>query len=401
MLLFETVNMAVARIVTLVALAIMGFVLCWSEFRTVPAHMRRLDEAFHRGTFFGPMHVVRDSGKRLYEPELDIFFPDTTARFKRNVQYCQWTERRIHHSNSEYVSASCRGGVHCRSLYDPISCGAQPGCYFDLGGDYGPNRAHYSYTVQWMASPVNSDMFHSHQMGFNNPRVTERVEEVEVNAEVEFENGLLTNAKHLTGVLSSSQYHFKPEDYESLKQSSAYAKGFIFMDQNYVTLDYSRISSEHEFFKNLNRFSNYMQSGHIDFAGPSLCTPGDIRLSYTLSEIPFGDSVSIVATKRGGSIVPIESHVHEGETLYYSRTGEKAPTKRVLLDLEAQDVFWWQVFWRLLFAGIMTPFTVVMVVTEYRQLVVDQAAEEEEKKEAEAEAEAKAKGEKRETKKSQ
>merc|ERR1739848_794835 len=147
-----------------------------------------------------------------------------------------------------------------------------------------------------MAAPVNSDFFHTTFVEFQNPKVTQPVEEIVRNAMVELDNGLLTSAEHLGSIMTEKRHHFTPEDYERLKSSRAYQTGFVFMDENYITLDYSRISNEHEFFKNMHRISQYMQTGHIDFAGPSLCTPGDIRISYSEYSIPYGDTFSIVAT---------------------------------------------------------------------------------------------------------
>ena len=64
-----------------------------------------------------------------------------------------------------------------------------------------------------------------------------------------------------------------------------------------------------------------------------------------------------MATKRGTEVVA-------DAKMYYVRKGDLSH-RRALLDIEAEDVFWWQNFWRILFAGVMTPLCVLMVRSEW------------------------------------
>ena len=98
--------------------------------------------------------------------------------------------------------------------------------------------------------------------------------------------------------------------------------------------------------------------------------------------IPYGDTFSIVATKRGTEVVPLESNTIADAKMYYVRKGDLSH-RRALLDIEAEDVFWWQNFWRILFAGVMTPLCVLMVRSEWPTDDEEDDGEDDEKKEKE------------------
>jgi hypothetical protein len=114
--------------------------------------------------------------------------------------------------------------------------------------------------------------------------------------------------------------------------------------QNYIILDYSRISQEHEFYKNLHLFSQFIATGEFYGVTRSLCTPGDIRVSYQVWRVPPGE-VTLLGRQRGGELLPWQSRT--GHAALYSRPGRLE--LRGLLDLEAGDVRWWRNFWRALF----------------------------------------------------
>lgn len=362
--------MGAVQIVCIIAVVILGSFLLNSEFRSVPGALSRLDDAFQRGEFFGPLRRrvaaggTDGGGKRLWEPETNIFFPESAVRVRRNVEYCQWRERTHSLRSHETPGAGCRGGIHCGNIMDPMTCGAQVGCYYDSGLFSSGGQQHYEYTIEWSSHPIDSNFFAISRPEFSNPAVHE-IPEFEENAVVALDNGKSVNASHLpSSVLSTRRMNFLPEHFENLKVSSAYQKGFIFMDQNFITLDYSRINSDHEFFKRLHQAAQFLQTGHIDFAGNSLCTPGDIRVSYTLFELqePF----SIVASSSGNDIVPLQSS-QGAEPLFYARPGANLHSREAVLDLEAGDIRWWQWLWRILFLTICVPLALLSIQATNKQ----------------------------------
>ncbi len=120
-----------------------------------------------------------------------------------------------------------------------------------------------------------------------------------------------------------------------------FAKTFL---QNYIILDYSRISSEHEFYKNLHLFSQFFATGEFYGVTRSLCTPGDIRVSYQVWRVPPAE-VTLLGKQRGKELAQWQSQ--KGHSVLFSRAGRL--DLRGLLNLEAGDVRWWRNFWRALF----------------------------------------------------
>ncbi len=117
------------------------------------------------------------------------------------------------------------------------------------------------------------------------------------------------------------------------------------MDSDYIVLDYSRISSDHEFYKNIHRMGEFLANGFVwDAAGPSLCTPGDIRISYSVWEPRKQETISMLARREGDNIVPLKVGTEE---VFFVRKGRL--DREELLRLEAADVVWWRNFWRVWF----------------------------------------------------
>jgi hypothetical protein len=283
-------------------LVFFGFFL-WSELRSVPASMTRLDKVTNSADSFTVSgDVVVPLTVPLVDPETLVSFPPSVVRAQRVVEYCQWQERR--ESNNQF-----------------------------------------SYTIRWLSRPVNSVYFHSHTGEFRNPKPIE-VPETVFDANVRLQtSGLSTNSSNLLPALTGTSFKFRMEDYAQLKQSRAFQGGFIFMDADYILLDYSRISNEHEFYKNMHRLTEFVTRGFVwDSAGPSLCTPGDIRTHYVVWEAPK-EPVSMLAARNGDFIVPLK--VKNSEDAFFVRKGDF--DRRELLELEAADIIWWRNLWRVLF----------------------------------------------------
>jgi hypothetical protein len=98
----------------------------------------------------------------------------------------------------------------------------------------------------------------------------------------------------------------------------------------------------------LNLFSQFVATGEFYGALRSLCTPGDIRVSYQVWRAPANE-VSLLGKQSGGTLVQWKSKT--GHPVLLSRAGRLG--LRELLDLEAGDVKWWRNFWRALFLAAL------------------------------------------------
>lgn len=297
---------------------------------------------------------------RLYDMEFNLFMPSGAVRYYRNVEFCQWVERTVTISGDMYVPEECRGGIHCLEAISPMECAAMPGCYYDNGGNFRNGQSVYRYELAWTRNRVSSRLFHTLRSEFRNPD-QEVLPEIEINSNVLLDNGLFTSTKHLGPALAKESMTFLPEHYQALQQSPAFRKGFGFMDEHYVIFDYSRFSSEHEFHKNIHRFTQFLATGDYDLGGPSLCTPGDIRVHYTVYYLKPETQFSIVASQIGKTVVPYHSKKEDAE-LYYVRLGDLS--RKEVLDREFADIHWWKTFARI-FLGIFVALTAFLTMKNY------------------------------------
>ncbi len=283
--------------ITLVAVA--SLLAGYSEFVHVPGRMALLEEvAASDGVTVLSGVWPLPLASPLSDPDTLIAFPLDVVRFQRRAEYCQWTE---HTSNNQH-----------------------------------------SYSLIWSSTLINSAFFRDKSVEFRNPRPT-RIEEISHEGQVAIQgHGVTTGAGNLLSVLPESTYAFSENDFALLKASPAYQRGFTNMDSRHIILDYSHFSSDHEFYKNLHRASQFLLHGEYNY-GPSICTPGDIRVRYSVWRIQQDSEISVLGAREGDRVVPFEAP-RAKEAVFLARSGRL--DRRELVDGEAGNVLWWRNVWR-------------------------------------------------------
>jgi hypothetical protein len=103
------------------------------------------------------------------EKDTLVQFDRAVVGFKRHVEYCQYTQRRLllllflliffnsffFRLASSSSSAPCRGTPYCKSVRNVVECEANPNCYWDF--HFSSNKKeHFVYELRWVSNPVNT-----------------------------------------------------------------------------------------------------------------------------------------------------------------------------------------------------------------------------------------------------